>query len=144
MEKIKEYHRAQLFDGIDTGDAQHLLGQCETLWLNPGDVLLSPEMDNGSLFYLVEGEMSVHLGDITNPALDVFRAGECAGELSFLDGKRPSAYVVASDRSEVLKIDAQVLTGLVQSSHRVAINLIHILTSRMRFGLGKLSDTYEN
>jgi diguanylate cyclase (GGDEF)-like protein len=101
-------------------------------------------MDNASLYYLLRGRMLVHLGSLSNPALDHHNPGECAGELSFLDGQRPSAYVVAAEPSEVIRIDADVLTELIEASHGVSINLIHILTSRMRFGLGKIRDTYDN
>lgn len=143
MKKIYEYERAMLFDGVERQAVDELLAQCEEVQLSQGDVLLSPQASNTSIYYLVDGQMSMHLDSTENPSLDTFRPGECVGELSFLDGMLPSAYVVADESSTVLRIDADLLTRLVESSHRISINLIHILTGRMRSGLNRISDTYQ-
>ncbi len=86
----------------------------------------------------------MHLSDLENPVLDSFHPGECVGELSFLDGKRPSAYVIADEGAEILRINSSMLTSLIESSHQVSNNLVRILTSRMRHGLGKITDTYDS
>jgi diguanylate cyclase (GGDEF)-like protein len=60
--------------------------------------------------------------------------GECAGEMSVIDGDTVSADVVADRSSVVLRIPRKALWAMVDVSHTIARNLLYILSTRMRYG----------
>ena len=59
-------------------------------------------------------------------------AGNCAGDISLVDGKLPSALVVATRATRVLAIPHDTVWSLVNHSHEVARNLLAIIAGRMR------------
>jgi len=123
---------SHLFRGEDPQHLVWILDSCRVRSLAPGEVLLEPGNDNDTLYIILEGRAQVRFShdDIES---DVYlEAGECAGEMSVIECSRPSAMVVAHTHCEVLAIDAATIWSLIDSSHVVARNLLHILSTRMR------------
>jgi len=58
--------------------------------------------------------------------------GECAGEMSILEDRRPSATVVAHSDCQVLAINAELFRTLINRSSVVTWNLLRILAARVR------------
>jgi len=58
--------------------------------------------------------------------------GECAGEMSIIEDRDPSAYVVASQPAHLLVIHKDVLWNLVDASHEFSKNLLMVLSERVR------------
>jgi len=107
---------------------------CSERWLNPGEMLLSPEKENNHLYLIVTGRLRVHLESPVAPPLVTLGPGECAGEMSIVDHKMPSAWVLAAERTHLLVIGHVALLSMINSSHEVAKNLLFILSCRLREG----------
>ena len=99
----------------------------------PGKEVLSPEKYNSCIYVVLSGRLGVHLGTPDGSPHIVFEAGDCVGEMSILDGKPVSAFVVAPEHSRLLMIHQEALWSLINISHGVARNILHILAGRMRY-----------
>lgn len=137
----RELQQTQLFRDVQLDRIRPLLGECRKVALQPGEVLLRPEFSNNCMYLLLKGEVTVHLQNLDNPPLLTLVVGECVGEMSVFDGRNPSAYVKAGAGVEVLVIESQVLWQLIDSSHSVARNLLHILANRLRSGNAIVTDS---
>jgi diguanylate cyclase (GGDEF)-like protein len=121
-----------LFEGMDFFDVAYMLERCTIRNLAPGEMLLQPEVPNQFLYLILEGELSVHLiGSSTLEHVSLV-SGECAGEISLVDGKNPSAQVVASRPTRLLAVPHDTVWAMVDKSHAVARNLLAIVAGRMR------------
>jgi len=84
-----------LFRGIDAESLTDLLPQCGRIDVSEGQVLLSPERENQCVYVVLSGRLSVHLGSLDAPKIADLGPGSCAGEMSLIENKDPSAFVVA-------------------------------------------------
>ena len=124
--------QARLFADIRLESVEHLLERCDRLRLERGEHLLEAGAANNHLYLVLDGELRVYLTDRNLPAHAVLSAGDCAGEMSLLDGQAASALVLAATDTQVMAVPHEVLWSLVDCSHGVARNLLAILTGRMR------------
>ncbi len=137
----EELQQVQLFKGVQLDRIRPLLKQCYRARLAPGEILLRPEHSNNSMYVLLSGQVSVHLENLDNPPLLCLMAGECVGEMSVFDGRNPSAYVKAADGVEVLAIESHTLWQLIDASHSLSRNLLHLLANRLRSGNAIVTDS---
>lgn len=130
FEVIKD---SPLFSSIDIETIEGLLELCPARDLAVDEVLLWPEQHNETVYLLLAGKLRVYLGELGAPPFADVSIGECVGEMSIIDGKDASAHVAAVAPSRVLCIGQEIIWSLVNNSHGVARNLLHILSHRMRF-----------
>ncbi len=135
--------RVQLFRNVNPEDIRTFLLQCECRELDTDEVLLSPDMDNHHLYIVLSGGLIVTLQDYEAEALSCIDPGECVGELSTIDNKLPSAVVKATKPSCLLAIEQGILLQLTQVHHQIALNLIHLLVSNVRFCNQIIADSFE-
>jgi diguanylate cyclase (GGDEF)-like protein len=121
-----------LFGGMDLSAVEYMLERSTLRTLAAGEKLLQPEVANRHLYLILQGELRVHLiGQATLEYVSLV-AGECVGEISLVDGKNPSALVVAAMLTRVLAVPHDTVWSLVDQSHEVARNLLIIIAGRMR------------
>jgi diguanylate cyclase (GGDEF)-like protein len=95
-------------------------------------VLLSPENRNARVFVILSGSLTVHLESPDTQPLTQLHAGQCAGEMSIIEEKDPSAWVIAAQDCHLLVIEQELLWRMVNVSHAFARNLLVVLSSRVR------------
>ncbi|MFA6120493.1 MAG: GGDEF domain-containing protein [Sideroxydans sp.] len=121
-----------LFEGMDFSSIEYMLERCSLRELAPGEKLLQPEVENQHLYMILSGELSVHLvGQATLEHASLME-GECTGEISLVDGMKPSALVIAAKPTRVLEVPHDTVWSMVDQSHDVARNLLAIIAGRMR------------
>ena len=125
--------QSRLFREISLESIEYLLNICQVIEFTPGKEVLSPNKFNNCIYIVLSGRLGVHLGDKDGSPHIVFEPGDCVGEMSILDGKPVSAYVVAPEQSRLLMIHQEALWSLINISHGVARNILHILAGRMRY-----------
>ncbi|MFZ2161079.1 MAG: GGDEF domain-containing protein [Sideroxyarcus sp.] len=124
--------QSSLFEGMDFTDVEYMLERCTLRNLAAGEKLLQPEVANRFLYLILEGELRVQLiGQATLEHVSLL-PGECVGEISLVDGKNPSALVVASEPTRLLVVPHDTVWSMVDHSHDVARNLLSIIAGRMR------------
>lgn len=121
-----------LFRGMDFASVEYMLEHSSIRDMAAGEKLLQPDIPNHHLYLILEGKLSVHL--IAQETLEhtLLLAKECAGEISLVDGKHPSALVVATGPARVLAVPHDTVWSLADHSHEIARNLLEIIAGRMR------------
>ena len=122
----------QLFQGVDPSEVQVLLQKCDRRDLAPGELLLSPGSKNEYVFVVLSGSLHVRVGSPDAPIIATMRTGECAGEMSIIEDRDPSAYVVAAEPTHLLVIHQTILWAMVDASHAFCKNLLIVLSERVR------------
>ena len=121
-----------LFHGVQADDVQHLLQRCDRRDLEPGELLISPEKKNEHVYIVLSGSLNVHVGSPETPILATMDAGACVGEMSIIEDRDPSAWVIGAERSHLLVIHQSILWEMVDASHALAKNLLVVLSERVR------------
>ncbi len=123
-----------LFASADLGALEPVLRGCAVRTLAHGEQLIAVGEGNRTLYLVLSGGLGVHLESPDSRALTRVGAGEMVGEISLIDHKPASAYVVAAEPTRVLLLDEELLWLLADSSHAVAYNLLRTLAGRLRGG----------
>jgi len=122
----------QLFSGIPETLVGGILAQHGVLNFAAGEVILTPGQKNDSIYLLLSGRLQIHLNDKESSDFILINPGECVGEMSIIDGKPVSAYVLAETTSRVLVIHEKEFWGSLIPIPGVARNLLCALSERMR------------
>ena len=121
-----------LFKGVDLGAIANELREARHLRVEAGEVLLDPKEVNLNIYVVLAGELLVCLEpNLGNPLVRI-GPGDCVGELSIIDTALPSAYVMPSTSSELLAISKEVLWRMMALQQHIAVNLLHVLSQRIR------------
>lgn len=132
----------ELFRGVQADDVQELLQRCDRRDVSAGELLLSPGEKNEHVFIVLSGSLNVHVGSIDTPILATMETGACAGEMSIIEDRDPSAFVVAAEPTHLLVIHQTVLWEMVHASHEFAKNLLIVLSERVRSHNRVIADSY--
>lgn len=121
-----------LFRGVDADDIADLLPRCGRFDVSEGQLLLSPERANHCIYIVLAGRLEVHIGTLDSQKVADLHPGACAGEMSLIEDKDPSAYVIAAEESHLMVISHSLLWQMVDRSHALAKNLLVVLSERVR------------
>lgn len=121
-----------LFKGVSPDEIYSLLGRCDRRDVAEGELLLSPAEANHHVFVVLSGSLNVHVGSPDAPVLATMDVGACVGEMSIIEDRDPSAYVIAAEESHLLLIHQTLLWEMVDASHEFAKNLLVVLSERVR------------
>lgn len=122
----------ELFQGVAPDDVQELLQQCDRRDVESGEILLSPENKNDHVYLVLSGRLHVRVGSSDAPVIATMDVGSCAGEMSIIEDRDPSAYVIAAEASHLLVIHQSILWKMVDASHEFSKNLLVVLSERVR------------
>ncbi len=121
-----------LFRNVDPDDISELLMQCERIDVAKGEVLLSPDRPNDSLYIVLSGQLQVHRHSLGSNKIADLPVGTCAGEMSLVKDKDPSARVIAAEDSHLMVMSHELLWEMIDRSHRLAKNLLVIFSERVQ------------
>ena len=132
----------ELFQGVCADDVQDLLQNCDRRDLAEGELLLSPDARNEHVFIVLSGSLNVHVGSSDAPILVTMDVGACVGEMSIIEDRDPSAFVIGAEPTHLLVIHQTVLWDMVDASHEFAKNLLVVLSERVRSHNHVIADSY--
>ncbi|NGX15505.1 GGDEF domain-containing protein [Wenzhouxiangella sp. XN24] len=121
-----------LFNGVDIRSVGPFLARTHRQDVKAGEVLISPNIRNTRVFVILSGALEVRLESADSPPLTILHPGQCAGEMSIIEEKDPSAWVIAARDCHVMVIEQDILWRMINVSHAFARNLLVILSSRVR------------
>lgn len=121
-----------LFSGMSAENFGYMLEHSVVRNLDTGVRLLQPDTENHHLHLILNGALNVYLIAQESQEHITLQAGECVGEVSLIDGKYPSAIVVAAQPSRILSIPYDTVWSLINNSRTVAGNLLALLANRLR------------
>jgi len=132
----------ELFRGVNADDVQDLLQNCSRRDIGEGELLLSPGEKNEHVFVVLSGSLNIHVGSADAPVLAIMEAGACVGEMSIIEDRDPSAYVIGAEETHLLVIHQIVLWDMVDASHDFAKNLLVVLSERVRSHNRVIAESY--
>ncbi len=132
----------ELFAGVDPDDVKDLLQRCDRRDIEAGELLLSPLAKNEHVFVVLSGSLNVHVGDPDTPVLATMDVGACVGEMSIIEDRDPSAYVIGAEATHLLVIHQSILWEMVDASHDFAKNLLVVLSERVRSHNRVIADSF--
>jgi diguanylate cyclase (GGDEF)-like protein len=144
QQDLQQIRQLRLFQNVAASSLQQLLQEFRACELESSEILLSPFNRNQHLYLLLEGELKVYLGSLDNQPVSTLHPGDCAGEISFIDNDCPSAYVVATQPSLVLRLHRESLIKLFDRSPELMQNLLELLCDRVRKGNRIILDSEQN
>lgn len=123
----------KIFSGTPYYLIESILEECPIKKLIPGQILISKGEENSYLYLLISGSLNI-LFNIDESKEKVFtvKQGECVGEFSLLDGNLTSAYVIASEYSEVVVIHKDIFWDELAIYPNILRNLLRSLSKKVR------------
>jgi sigma-B regulation protein RsbU (phosphoserine phosphatase) len=122
-----------MFNGADQAAVISALSESEVWLMSAGETLLRPGDINKNIYVLLSGKLGVFLDSKDDPDIAIpILPGECIGELSAIDGKTVSAFVVALVDVRMLKLTQEMFWDGLMIIPGVARNMMVHLTNRMR------------
>lgn len=131
-----------LFKDVNADDIQSLLQKCDRKDLGKDEVLISPTKKNEHVYIVLSGSLNVHVGSLDTPVLATMEVGACVGEMSIIEDRDPSAYVIGGEQSHLLVIHQSILWEMVNASHEFAKNLLVVLSERVRSHNRVIAESY--
>lgn len=132
----------ELFEGVEPDDVQDLLQRCDRRDLARGATLLEPGEKNEHVFIVLSGAVNVHVGSPDSPPLVMMESGACVGEMSIIEDRDPSAWVIGAEDTHLLVIHQTILWEMVDASHQFAKNLLVVLSERVRSHNRVIAESY--
>ena len=132
----------ELFNGVRSDDVHELLQRCDRRDLAAGELLLSPGAKNEHVFIVLSGSLNIHVGAVDTPVLATMNVGACVGEMSIIEDRDPSAFVIGAEKSHLLLIHRSLLWEMVDASHDFAKNLLVVLSERVRSHNRVIADSF--
>jgi diguanylate cyclase (GGDEF)-like protein len=132
----------ELFNGVLPDDVHALLQRCDRRDISKGELLLSPRVKNNHVFIVLSGSLNVHVGAPDAPVLATMQVGSCVGEMSIIEDRDPSAFVIGAEDSHLLLIHQSLLWEMVDASHEFSKNLLVVLSERVRSHNRVIADSF--
>jgi CRP-like cAMP-binding protein len=134
-----------LFKGLSPRDLETVSAAGQTITLNPGDDVFS-QSDKATAMYVIRlGSVKIHQRSSSGDNLDVANLGSGShfGEMAFVDGEPRSASATAIEKTEVVVLNYQKLSEILEKNQSIAVNfykeLAHFLCGRLRVTTNDLS-----
>ena len=118
-----------------------MLEHCPIRQVSQGEIIIAEGHARKECYLILSGVLRVHLDSPDSTEISLLRAGESVGEISMLDAKPASAFVVADEDSRLLVLPEEIFWSLVNVSHDFAQKLLYLLAKRMRDSNAALSDS---
>lgn len=131
-DELKAVMGADLFADVPRASLESLLPRCDVIEIDEGNTLIERGAKNEYVFVVLRGSLRVQHDDAQLPHHVLLRPGDCAGEVSVIDGRGATASVVTNERTRLLRIARDTLWYLVGSTEAAARNLLLIFSGRMR------------
>lgn len=122
----------EIFQGVSDAAIDALIAPLAIQQVAGEVLLLEPGAPNEAVRIVLQGRLRVYLDRPLEGDFMAIGAGACVGEMSLIDDRPVSAYVVAEAGTRLLVVDAATFLERLMAIPRVSRNLISTLSNRMR------------
>lgn len=135
----EQFESLSFFQGVSFDSLVGYLESASITTLEAGCLVISPKVEQRFVFVVLTGTLEVRLDALDGLIVALLGSGECAGEMSVFDHTDPSAWVLAQTKVELLAFHPNTMLAMIEASHDLALNLLQILSRRVRYGNQTLS-----
>jgi CRP/FNR family transcriptional regulator, cyclic AMP receptor protein len=134
-DKLLVLRQHPLFRDLNPAAFDQLCRYCKTRAFKKGTVIFSKGDPGNSLFAVVRGTVRIGVSSAEGreAVFNIIGPGEIFGEIALLDGRERTADAFATTDSELLAIDRREFIPFVQSQTILAMKLIELLCTRLRW-----------
>jgi len=122
----------RLFEDVPRDAVERALAKCPVIVVDRETEILRPGVPNTSIYVLLSGRVAVYLDERNSGNVVNIEPGGCFGELSMIDGRLATAYVIALPGSQLLRIDQELFWSELAPQPAVVRNMLRLLSYRMR------------
>ncbi len=130
--KPQDLSDLHIFRHVALDEIWDLIKDTPALRLKKGDVLIAKGQHNTTLYLIARGKLNVSLDSVKSKAVASIETGQTVGELSVIDHRPTSAFVVAAKPTLAFAIDEETFWRLIAASHQFSKNMLMLLTARLR------------
>lgn len=128
----KDYHRylkaVPLFADVDDRDLDVIGSAVTELSFDAGEVIMRAGSNAREMVIVLEGELSVMLGDTE---IATIQDGGFAGEMGLLAHRPRNATVVAKAPTRVLHIESRSFENVLDEAPQIAVKMLPIVARRV-------------
>lgn len=125
-----------LLEGLNDTDIDWLISVGLKTPISADQTLIEEGINNEALYIVLNGTFSIRLSILGNQSVAQVGPGEVLGEMSYVDGRPPSATVQASEQAEVLEIPRSMLTAKLEADREFSTRFFRalcvVLANRLR------------
>jgi len=124
------------FSGLRREDLRILHRAGRLVRFDPGTVVVRPDEPAPALQFVLKGALEVRLEE-TSTVVNSIEAGECFGEMGVIDGRPASAWVVAVEPCELLRVSEERVFDELLAQPGFSRGLLRLMSSRLRATLDR-------
>lgn len=144
MENVKDAMKGmEFFEGFSDEELSTLLSEMETRKVSREDCLFGEREEGNSIFWTIRGQFDVKKYAFPSEQI-ILRSGpgEPIGELSFIDGEKRSATVIAVEDAEGILLAREKFDSLREKNPALAFKLLMTLTKILCFRLREMTQRF--
>lgn len=129
LEKVIILKSTSLFAGTPDEVLAAVARQMRDVSAAAGETIIHKGEPGDSMYIIVQGMVRIHDGD---HVLTHLGQGEVVGEMALLDPEPRAASVTAEEESDLLRLDQEPFSELIEDRIEVTRAIMRILTRRVR------------
>ena len=133
-DKILLLKKIEMFEGLTVSELAAVGSVTEEVQFQPGEVVIKRGEMGETMYLLIKGEVSVHIGDTSGNEIEVDRikAGDYFGEMALFEDVPRSATIRTETESRLLVLHKQEFNEIVREYPQIALTICKVLSSRIR------------
>ncbi|OOZ38972.1 hypothetical protein BOW53_13525 [Solemya pervernicosa gill symbiont] len=130
--------QVELFKDASEALLQNIVEQGEHRTIESGELLLTPEKENHHLYLLLSGTLGLHFDAANTPEIRELEAGVAVGEMSIIDDARPSAYLIAKGKCELLAMHRDQILDTLVGDNPMTRNLLQLMSKVIKLNTKRI------
>ncbi|MGD9638058.1 MAG: Crp/Fnr family transcriptional regulator [Alphaproteobacteria bacterium] len=131
IEKIETAKNSTIFSFVPEEALVDLLDACNIVLLNPGETLIAAKTSPEAVFIVFKGSLEIHNSNGDSRTLG---KNDCIGFLEMMESKETDFFAIATEESEIIKINKETLILEIESNPELSLGLIrslcHLINSK--------------
>jgi len=133
-DKILLLKKIEMFEGLTVSELAAVGSVTEEVLFQPNEVVIKRGEMGETMYLMISGEVSVHIGDESGNEIEVDRikAGDYFGEMALFEDVPRSATIRTETESRLLVLHKQEFNEIVREYPQIALTICKVLSSRIR------------
>ena len=133
-DKILLLKKIEMFEGLTVAELAAVGSVTQDVHYQPGEVVIKRGDMGETMYLMISGEVSVHIGDESGQEIEVdrIREGDYFGEMALFEDVARSATIRTETDSRLLMLHKQEFNEIVKEYPEIALTICKVLSSRIR------------